>query len=91
MSWVKAVCKYDKLPQKTATRLMHDYKRTNDASESQRWQVNTEGSSHDCIAYFFVKVTRPSGDNLAVWIIDLHTDGFLDGSLKSTLAAKGIP
>ncbi len=43
MSWVKAVCKYEKLPQKTATRLMHDYKRTHDASESQRWQVNAEG------------------------------------------------
>jgi hypothetical protein len=91
MSWVKAVCKYDKLPQKTATRLMHDYKRTNDASESQRWQVNTEGWLRERISLFELSITPPSGDNLAVWIIDLHTEGFLDGSLKTTLAAKGIP
>jgi hypothetical protein len=43
MSWVKAVCKYEKLPPKVATRLMHDFKRTHDASESQKWQVNAEG------------------------------------------------
>jgi hypothetical protein len=43
MAWVKSVCKYEKLPPKTATRLMHDFKRTSLASESQRWEVNAEG------------------------------------------------
>ena len=70
---------------------MHDYKRTHDASESQRWQVNPEGLSGNCIAFSDISIWRISGDNLAVWIIDLQTEGFLDGGLKTTLAAKGIP
>ncbi len=48
-------------------------------------------SAFQNLLLFMHEVTYKLGDNLAVWIIDLHTEGFLDGGLKTTLAAKGIP